>query len=99
MERQTLYKLIENKGTSSKEETNELWDIVRSFPYFQTARLLLAKSFHDQGSIHFHNELKTAAAYASDRKVLSRLIQQNGEQSTVSANQESNVFAIDQGQP
>jgi len=98
VERQQLIKLIENKGTSSKEETNELWDIVRAYPYFQTARLLLAKSFHDQGSIHFHNELKTAAAYATDRKVLSRLIRQEAEPAKHIPAPDVNVFAIEQKQ-
>ncbi len=97
MERQRLIKLIENKGTSSKEETSELWDIVRTFPYFQTTRLLLAKSFHNQGSIHFHSELKTASAYAADRKVLFHLI--NDETTKQTADEESNVFVIEQKQP
>ncbi|MDQ3046297.1 MAG: hypothetical protein M3R27_02030, partial [Bacteroidota bacterium] len=44
------------------------------FPYFQTAHLLYAKSLHNQKSIHYNNQLKITAAYATDRKVLHSLI-------------------------
>jgi hypothetical protein len=55
-------------------DTALLKELVKDFPYFQTAHLLLAKSLHNQGSIHYNEQLKITAAYASDRKVLHKLI-------------------------
>src|SRR6218665_2955909 len=53
--------------------------IVKDFPYFQTAHLLYSKSLHNQNSIHYNNQLKVTAAYATDRKVLHRLITKKAE--------------------
>ncbi len=52
----------------------QLADVLKVFPYFQTAHLLYAKSLHNTESIHYNNQLKTTAAFVSDRKVLHRLI-------------------------
>ncbi len=51
-----------------------LAELLKNFPYFQTAHLLYAKSLHNQHSIHYNNQLKITAAYATDRKVLHHLI-------------------------
>jgi hypothetical protein len=51
-----------------------LLELLKNFPYFQTAHLLYSKSLHNQNSIHYNNHLKITAAYATDRKVLHRLI-------------------------
>jgi hypothetical protein len=51
-----------------------LAELLKDFPYFQTAHLLYAKSLHNQNSIHYNNQLKITATYATDRKILYRLI-------------------------
>jgi hypothetical protein len=53
-----------------------LAELIKNFPYFQTAHLLYAKSLHNQNSIHYNNQLKITTTYATDRKVLYRLITQ-----------------------
>jgi hypothetical protein len=58
------------------ESATQLAEVIREFPYFQSAHLLYAKSLHLQNSIHYNNQLKIAAAYATDRKVLFQLIRQ-----------------------
>ncbi len=57
-----------------------LLELLKNFPYFQTAHLLYSKSLHNQNSIHYNNQLKVTAAYATDRKVLHRLITRKTEQ-------------------
>ena len=57
-----------------------LAELVRDFPYFQTGHLLYAKSLHNENSIHYNNQLKITAAYATDRKVLHRLITKGWEE-------------------
>ena len=56
-----------------------LEEVIKSFPYFQTAHLLYAKSLHNQNSINYNQQLKITAAYATDRKVLHQLITKNAE--------------------
>jgi hypothetical protein len=51
-----------------------LSQLIKDFPFFQTAHLLYTKSLHNQNSIHYNNQLKITAAYATDRKILHRLI-------------------------
>ena len=58
----------------SGEDSRMLTSLLKNFPYFQTAHLLLAKSLHNQNSIDYNNQLKITAAYATDRKVLYQLI-------------------------
>ena len=48
--------------------------LLKNFPYFQTAHMLYAKSLHNTNSVHYNNQLRVTAAYATDRKVLHRLI-------------------------
>jgi hypothetical protein len=58
----------------SGEDSRLLTSLLKNFPYFQTAHLLLAKGLHNQNSIDYNNQLKITAAYATDRKVLYQLI-------------------------
>ncbi|MDF2437172.1 MAG: hypothetical protein K0Q95_1548 [Bacteroidota bacterium] len=58
----------------SGEDSAVLSALIKDFPFFQTAHLLYAKSLHNQNSIHYNNQLKVTAAYATDRKVLHKLI-------------------------
>lgn len=55
-----------------------LADVVRQFPYCQTAQLLYLKNLHLHKSIHYNHQLKIAAAYSSDRKKLYELVIQPG---------------------
>ncbi len=58
----------------STEDSQQLTSLLKNFPYFQTAHLLLAKSLHNQNSIDYNNQLKITAAYATNRKILYQLI-------------------------
>jgi hypothetical protein len=65
---------IENVEKLNASDSALLADLIKTFPYFQTAHLLYAKSLHNTESIHYNNQLKTTATYAGDRKVLYKLI-------------------------
>ncbi len=56
-----------------------LAELLKSFPYFQTAHLLYAKSLHNEHSVHYNTQLKTTATFATDRKVLHYLITNKSE--------------------
>jgi hypothetical protein len=79
MNKEQFISYIENPDKLSVTDTSLLSQLVKDFPYFQTAHLLYSKSLHNQNSIHYNNQLKITAAYATDRKVLHRLITKKAE--------------------
>ena len=79
MNRTQFISFIAAPDNLSGADATLLSGLVKNFPYFQTAHLLYAKSLHNQHSIHYNNQLKITAAYATDRKVLHRLITKQQE--------------------
>lgn len=65
---------MESPDKLSAHDSVMISELVKNFPYFQTAQLLFAKSLHNQNSVHYNNQLKITAAFATDRKVLHHLI-------------------------
>lgn len=74
MNRTQFISYLDHSEKLSGEDSRMLTALLKNFPYFQTAHLLLAKSLHNQNSIDYNNQLKITAAYATDRKVLHQLI-------------------------
>ena len=74
MNRNQFISFMDNPDKLSGNDSILLAELVKNFPYFQTAHLLYAKSLHNQHSIHYNNQLKITATYATDRKVLHYLI-------------------------
>ncbi|MCX6290796.1 MAG: hypothetical protein NT126_03440 [Bacteroidetes bacterium] len=70
MEQKQFTELMDAGVPPGKETLSMLQDFVSRFPYCQTGHLLLAKCLHDQHSIHFDQQLKTAAVHVADRKIL-----------------------------
>jgi len=74
MNAQQFLQWMRNPGQTAREEGAQLDALLDSFPYFQSGHLLYIKNLHNQGSFLYNNQLKTAAAYAVNRKVLYELI-------------------------
>jgi hypothetical protein len=74
MNAQQFLTWMRNPGNTSREESAQLDALLDSFPYFQSGHLLYIKNLHNQGSFLYNNQLKTAAVYAVNRKVLYNLI-------------------------
>ncbi len=74
MTRFRFIELIRRPTEIEYEEMDELKSIIEQFPYFQSARLLYAKALFEHKSYQYNDELKRTAAYASDRKMLYKLI-------------------------
>ncbi len=74
MNKNQFISYIENPNKLSDNDAMLLNDVIKNFPYFQTAYLLYAKCLNNTQSIHYNNQLKTTAAYASNRKILYKLI-------------------------
>ncbi|PKV48114.1 hypothetical protein ATE84_0103 [Aquimarina sp. MAR_2010_214] len=62
--------MLQNPAQLNKEQAKSLEKITRTFPYFQSARSLVLKSLKNQESFRYNQELKTTAAYTTDRSVL-----------------------------
>lgn len=65
---------MENPEKISGADAVLINEVIKQFPYFQTAHLLYAKALHNNQHINYNSQLKTTAIYASDRKVLYRFI-------------------------
>ena len=66
--------LINNPNAVNEKQTLALEKIVAEFPYFQSARALRLKGLYNQDSFRYNYDLKTTAAYTTERSVLFDLI-------------------------
>ena len=62
--------LLHNPSTLNKDQVSHVAAIIEEFPYFQSARAMYLKGLKDLGSFKYNQELKTTAAYTTDRSVL-----------------------------
>lgn len=69
-----IHSCIQNPSQLSAEKMKELGQLVKEYPYFQTAHLLFIKSLHDNKNIRYADQLKVSASYAADRRKLFELI-------------------------
>jgi tetratricopeptide (TPR) repeat protein len=74
MNKSAFLELIQQASNISDQQTEELEKVAATFPYCQTAHLLLAKSAHEKGSMLSTQRLRRASAYATNRQVLKRVI-------------------------
>jgi|GEM_PF-559872 hypothetical protein len=65
---------LSSPASLSQESAVLLAEVLKAFPYCQTAQLLYVKSLHNQKSMLYNSQLKVAAAYATDRIILHDLI-------------------------
>lgn len=72
--------IVDRKGQDLTEaDVKQLENLATVYPFCQTAHLLLAKVFKDQGSSLTDMKIKTAAAYSTDRKQLKNFLLSNEE--------------------
>jgi hypothetical protein len=74
MHKEELINCLRFPGNLNPDQLNEILKIKETFPYFQTARLLALKSMFLIGDEHYKDELATASAYVTDRRVLYDLL-------------------------
>ena len=61
---------IEEQQSFELNQTKELGELLKAYPYFQMARVIQLKALHQDHSFFYNAALKKAAAYTSDRGVL-----------------------------
>lgn len=75
MNKQSFEKYLNDPLSLSQVSLDRLEKVIADFPYCQVAHLLYVRNLYQQGSIHFDQKLRIAAAYAGSRLQLKRLIQ------------------------
>ncbi|HLT53790.1 MAG TPA: hypothetical protein VKZ97_07860 [Flavobacteriaceae bacterium] len=70
MNKQEFTYLLSNPVVITGHDTNAIHSILEAYPYFQSARALHLKGLKNQESFKYNQELKTTAAYTSDRSIL-----------------------------
>ena len=75
MIQQRLYEWIKYPEQLNRETLYELRTLLAHYPYFQTARLLYLKNLFLLHDITFGEELRRAALYIADRRVLFSLVE------------------------
>ncbi len=70
MNRQQFINYIKKPAELNANSLPQLENLVREYPFFQTADTLLALNFFLENHIKFNDQLKIAAAYSPDRKIL-----------------------------
>ena len=62
--------LLQNPQAISHGQIEDVKSIIDAYPYFQPARAIYLKGLKNQSSISYNQELKTTAAYTTDRSIL-----------------------------
>jgi len=62
--------LLQSPEAVTLAQTEGVKTIINQFPYFQSARAIYLKGLKNQESFQYNQELKTAAAYTTDRSIL-----------------------------
>jgi len=75
MSPETFNHYLKDPSLLNKQTVDELQMLVKEYPYFQVARMLLAKNMHNIQHEGYPQALRLAAAYAGDRAKLKNLIE------------------------
>ncbi|WP_372752122.1 hypothetical protein [Mariniflexile sp.] len=62
--------ILQNPENITHRFTEAVKSIVDEFPYFQSARAIYLKGLKNENSFKYNQELKTTAAYTTDRSIL-----------------------------
>lgn len=75
MNRDEFISYLENQELMEASSTDQLEELVQTYPYCQSARMLLVMNLFKQKSIRYDNELKTAAVHINNRNILRKHIE------------------------
>ncbi|WP_460218046.1 hypothetical protein [Psychroserpens sp. MEBiC05023] len=62
--------ILQNPQHITEDQTKALQELTDKYPYFQSARALYLKGLKNKESYKYNQELKTTAAYTTDRSIL-----------------------------
>ena len=79
MNKELFYNCVKDTDNLTNDSVNQLTEIIKDFPYCQSARILLTTILFREQNIHYESELKTTAIYTGNRGVLRKHINQRGK--------------------
>ncbi len=62
--------ILQHPQTITLQQTEAVKSVIDEFPYFQPARAIYLKGLKNESSFKYNQELKTTAAYTTDRSIL-----------------------------
>lgn len=71
-----LVELIEHPERMDRDTLYELRSLLALYPYYQTARLLMLQNLYLLHDPSFNEELRRAAIYITDRKVIFKMVEE-----------------------
>jgi len=74
MNRNDFIRMVESIAPVDSQMTGEINELIKIFPYFQSAHLLLLKALKNTSDIKFENQLRKSAIHIADREVLYHLL-------------------------
>ncbi|MEI7663141.1 MAG: hypothetical protein WCK34_13115, partial [Bacteroidota bacterium] len=74
MNSQQFSELLKNPGSAGTQGIAGLADLINRYPYCQSAQLLYTYTLFTEDDPQYPSQLKKAAAYAGDRRILRSLI-------------------------
>lgn len=80
---ETINGLFLTETSSAAAHVPALESLVKQYPWCQSFQVLYAKALKDSNDITFTTQLKKTAVYATDRKILYKLIMQRGLQNSI----------------
>ena len=70
MNKSDFISLLQRPASIKQEQINGLKSVIDEFPYFQSVRAIYLKGLKNSESYRYNQELKTTAAYTTDRSIL-----------------------------
>ena len=86
MTRDQMIRYLDDPSVLNERTLGELREILDEFPYFQSAHLLYIRNLQGESNFRFSGQLKTCAAYATDRTILYHLLNPGPEKKRISDN-------------
>lgn len=79
MNRNDFLGMIESNGPSNRHSIGEISELLKIFPYCQSAHMLLLRGLKNTSDVRFDNQLRQSAMHVADREVLYYLLQKQSE--------------------
>lgn len=79
MNKELFYSCVKDTDNLTKDSVNQLTEIIKDFPYCQSARILLTTTLFREQNIRYENELRTTAIYVGNRGILRKHVNQIGK--------------------
>ncbi len=95
---ETFNRYLKDPSQLDSRTVDEMWMLVKEYPYFQVARMMLARNLYNIGHEAYPLSLRLAAAYAGNRSKLKILIEGNPLQTKEAAQDEKRSEILHESQ-